>query len=413
MAAGTGFTDRLLRSLQPRKKRYDVTDMRRTGLQLRVYPSGKKSFQYRYHFGGQARRLTIGPYPQLTLAEAAMAHGEAERMLARGIDPGREKAAQQAAERNEGTVAELAEEFLSRYVERHRKRPSPVRKMLESNVLPYWGKRKAKDITARDFALLSDRIVDRGSPIMANRVASTVSQMFKFGVVRGLLPSSPCVALYRPGGKETPRERRLTEDEIRQFWERLDTAEMAPASRVGLRLLLATGQRRGELAGAKWSDFDTEARIWRIPAANSKNGKAHEVPLSDLALSLLENLCVLTGQSEWLFPSPTRVGQSIVDRSLSRAVRNNEDHFGLAHFTPHDLRRTCASMMSMLGVPRLHVGKVLNHTDDSITAVYDRHDYAHEKRAALTRWADYLDDILAGKVQKLVPLHRAPAVAHA
>jgi hypothetical protein len=151
MAVPRGFTDAYLRHLKPRSERYDVTDPARTGLQLRVYPTGKKSFQYRYHFEGQARRLTIGPYPQLSLSEAHWTHTEAERLLARGIDPARQKATAEQEAHGAGTVAELAEEFLTRYLEVHRKRPDQARRMLEADVLPRWGSRKAKDNWIRQF----------------------------------------------------------------------------------------------------------------------------------------------------------------------------------------------------------------------------------------------------------------------
>jgi integrase len=392
-----------LRHLKPREKRYDVTDARRAGLQLRVFPSGEKSFQFRYTLNGLTRRLTLGPYPALTLAEAHFKHAEAERLLCLGKNPADLVLAANRAEREAGTVAELAEEFMRRHVKPNRKRPEQMQQMLNANVLPYWRNKKAKEITARDVVLLLDKIVDRGSKVMANRVASAVSQMFKFGVLRGIVSGSPCVALTRPGGRERDRERRLTESEVKTFWETLDTAEISPPIRA-LRLLLVTGQRRGELARAKWEDIDLNQNRWKIPADNSKNGRAHELPLSKLAAELFSELNQHANGSDWVLPSPTKDDEPILDRSISRAVRNNEKRFGIAHFTPHDLRRTAASMMSMLGVARLYVSKVLNHADEATTAIYDRHDYWKEKQAALDQLATYLRSILAGTSAKVVAL---------
>ena len=398
------FTDTYLRSLKPRAASYDVTDPGRRGLQVRVFPTGQKSFQLRYRLDGVTRRMTIGPYPAWSLAEAHFAHTEATKLLAKQIDPAAAKLSARDHPSHGGTVAALAEEFMQRYVLRERKRPEQVQQILDANVLPFWRQRQAKDITPRDVTLLLDKVVDRGKLTMANRVASVVAQMFKFGVQRGLLAASPCVALQRPGGKERPRERVLTEDELKTVWPLIDTAAMTPELRVATRLLLLTAQRRGELAHARWEDIDLDNAEWVIPAANAKNGKRHVVPLAPAAVTLFESLKARTGYSPWVLPSPRDESVPIIERSLSRAIRNNEAHFEVPHFTPHDLRRTAATMLSRLGTPRLVVTKVLNHTDDTITAVYDQHDYVDEKRLALHSWAEHLLDVVGGKSTAVVPI---------
>jgi integrase len=402
--AGRTFTDTFLRHLRPQAKRYDVTDPGRRGFQVRVFPSGQKSFQFRYHHHGITRRLTLGPYPAVALAEAHFAHAEAVKLLSLGRDPFTIRLSAREQDTSAGTVGELAEEFVQRYVLRQHKHPEQVQQMLDANVLLHWRRRRAQDITPRDVTLLLDRIVDRGSPIMANRVAATVSQMFKFGVQRGLLNASPCVALQRPGGREKSRERILTEDEVLTVWQRLDEANMTVATKTAMRLLLVTAQRRGELARAQWADIDFTTALWTIPAEHAKNGRTHRVPLSSLALDLLNELKTRGTGTVWLFPSAKQNGSAMIEQSLSRAVRNNEEHFGIPHFTLHDFRRTAASMMTMLGIPRLHVSKVLNHADEGITAVYDRHDYLPEMRKALETWADYLAAIVSGRACKIVPI---------
>ena len=147
MAMRRAFTDTFLRHLKPRQERYDVTDPGRRGLQVRVYPSGQKSLQFRYHYNGVVRRLTFGPYPLVTLAEAHFAHAKAAKLLLHGQDPAGVKISARLAERAAGTVAELAEEFMQRYVLHERKRPEQVQQMLDTNVLPFWRHRRAKDIT--------------------------------------------------------------------------------------------------------------------------------------------------------------------------------------------------------------------------------------------------------------------------
>jgi integrase len=272
----------------------------------------------------------------------------------------------------------------------------------------------------RQLVALLDDMVDRGAPIAANRTYSLLIQLFDWAAAKDLVPASPMAGIERPGGEESPRERVLTADEIKAFWTNLEKTEveMAAPTRLALKLLLVTAQRRGEITQAKWSHFDLEAKLWTIPvellkSSHSRRSKPepHLVPLSPLAIELLQQLKALTGDGKYVLPAhgDTKKDRSYSERVLSRAVRENEEHFGVAHFTPHDLRRTAASFMTKLGVPRLHVEKVLNHSTGDIAEVYDRHDYLPEKRTALERWAVHLATIIAGKDSNVVPLPTAKA----
>jgi integrase len=216
---------------------------------------------------------------------------------------------------------------------------------------------------------------------------------------------SPIYGVPRPVREESQRDRTLTTEEIRTFWEKLEAAKMAEPTKLALRLLLVTGQRRGELTFAKWKHIDLKAQLWTIPVALLKSShtrrekpEPHAVPLSPLAVDLLRKLEELSGSSQYVLPRRADAKQtgSYSERVLSRAVRENEEHFGIERFTPHDLRRTAASFMAKLRIPRLHIAKVLNHSTGDITSVYDRHDYLPEKREALEKWAAHLGDIIAG-----------------
>jgi integrase len=217
--------------------------------------------------------------------------------------------------------------------------------------------------------LLLDKIVDRGAPVMANRVCALLAQMFGFGVERGMLDASPFISLPRPGGTEKSRNRKLDDRELRIFWRKLTSSSLSAEVRIALKLILVTAQRPGEVALAAREEFDLENRLWTIPPERSKNGKPHPVPLSDLALTLLYHLRRRFGETQYLIPSRcwrARNGAPITVRALSQGIRDREAHFGIPHFTPHDLRRTAASLMTAAGVPRLHVEKVLNHTIDDV-----------------------------------------------
>jgi integrase len=156
------------------------------------------------------------------------------------------------------------------------------------------------------------------------------------------------------------------------------------------------------------AEFDLEDSVWTIPAERSKNGQAHRVPLSPLALSLIAEAREHAGDSPWLFPSPRGEGP-IAPPAVNRAVYKSLPSIDLADLTPHDLRRTAASFMTSLGIFRLVVSKILNHVEQGITAVYDRYGYDAEKRHALEVWAAHLEEILSGKAaaSNVVSLARA------
>ena len=293
-------------------------------------------------------------------------------------------------------------------------------RMLSKDVNPHLGKRKAKDIKRRDIVLLIDEIVDRGSPITANRTLRIIKKMFSFAVKRGVLDASPCMEIDPPA-KENQRERVLTEEEIKMFWFGLDKAKMSDATKLVLRLLLITAQRKGEVSQAEWSEIDLRNMWWTIPKERSKNERIHRVPLSPMALDIFRQAKVRLGDSKWVFPSSK--GQPITPRSISRAIRNNSekkssdnrkhtppygDFFKIDHFTPHDLRRTATSMMTSAGISEFDVSKVLNHTVQSVTNKhYNHYSYDKEKQKALGIWERKLTTILTGKSSvKVIPLKR-------
>ncbi len=327
----SAFTDRYLSSLKPRSERYAVLDPSRKGLLLRVSPAGSKTFCFRYAREGVVRFLTIGTCPTTTLRMAYEAHAELIKQLNRGEEPSLKKnesvPGQLATRRDQGpTVGDLAEEFLKRYVYRERKRPEDAARTIEHDILRHWRHRPARLITRREGVLLLDKVVDRGAPVMANRVAALLVQMFSFAVARGILDATPFTSMPRPGGTEKSRKRRLTETEVCQFWRRLTRARLSFEVRTALKLILVTAQRPGEVALAAWSEFDLERRLWTIPAERSKNGEPHEVPLNDLAMTLLRRLIRRYGRGQFILPSRcwrARGSVPLTVRALSQGLREN------------------------------------------------------------------------------------------
>ena len=287
------------------------------------------------------------------------------------------------------------DEYLEKWARPRKRSAAEDERILRKDVLPAWGRRKARDIGRRDVVLLLDGIVERGAPIQANRTLGVIRRMFNFAISRDMLDTTP-VVMVKPPSKENQRDRVLTFAEIRIFWHGLTKARMSEAVRLALKFQLATAQRKGEIVNAEWAEFDFEEGTWTIPGERSKNQRTHRVPLSALSLSLLEEVRELSGESPRLFPSP-RGGGSISATAVNHALRLSLPMIGLEDVVPHDLRRSAASAMTSLGIPRLVVAKLLNHIEGSVTAIYDRHSYDDEKRHALDAWGAHLEAIVTAR----------------
>ncbi len=382
------FTARWIDTVNPPEKgQVDYFDDRTTGLGLRISSAGRKSWFVMYRHAGRLRRYTIGTYPALALTHARDKAKELMHESAMGNDPATDKQVNRGAP----TFGEVATQYIELYAMANKKSWQEDQRILDYDLLPKWKNVKAHEIKRRDIISLLDTIVQR-APIQANRTLALLRKMYNWAISRDLVETSPCTAVKMPA-KENQKDRMLSEDEIIIFWDGLTTASMSELTRLCLKFQLVTAQRKGEIIIAEWAEFDFKNGWWTIPSEKAKNELSHRVPLSALALQLLEQIKVLSGNSRWLFPS--RQGDKpLLDTSIDHALHKNEAKFGIPPFTPHDLRRTAASHMTGMGVPRLTVSKILNHRESGITAVYDRHSYDQEKRRALDLWADKLSKIL-------------------
>lgn len=348
--------------------------------------------------------MTIGPYPKLTLSEARTRAAKSKEEVSKGNDPGISWVEGKQSERKAPTLSGLVDEYLDKWAKPRKKTWREDMRILHKDIIPVWGRKKAKDIKKRDVVLLLDGIVDRGSPITANKTFEIIRKMFDFAVSRSILEFSPCGGIEKPAEAKA-RDRILEEEEIKKFWSNMEKAKISKGTRLALKLLLVTGQRRGETVAAEWKELDLKKQIWTIPGEKTKNGKPHKVPLSPLAKEILSEARKLSKDTPWVFPGLLGNGP-LNPRSVSQAIIKNRPEFGIDHFTTHDLRRTAATLMTGLGIPRLTVSKVLNHSEGGATKIYDRHTYDGEKRQALETWARKLESILTGKTAKIVNLQR-------
>lgn len=391
------FTDRFIKGLKSKtdKKFTDFREKSGNGFGITVFPSGEKSFIFLYHFGGRKRRMTLGKYPYCTLKQAKNLHHEALKMIANGQDPALEKQKQKIEARDSSTIEGLIEEYLEIWAKPRKRSWEEDKRMLEKDILPTWGKRKAKDITRRDVIQLLDKIKERGAPIIANRTFACLRRMFNFAIERDIVQHTPCIQVKAPS-KENRRDRCLSLDEIKFFWNELQNAPMSEATQLALKFQLVTAQRKGEVISAEWNEVDVLNKVWIIPAEKAKNGITHRVPLSKIALDLLDEIKKASTSNKWLFPSERR-STHIRGQSIDRAIRRSlETIFSdMEAFCPHDLRRSAATHMASLRISGETLSRVLNHARKGVTELhYIKHTYDDEKRFALDAWSQKLKEII-------------------
>jgi len=314
-----------------------------------------------------------------------VAVGEIRKKVENKINPAIAKQQERAEHINAPTVAEFAEEYLSKWARPKKKSAKGDERILEKDVIPVWGNRKLKEITRREVISLIDGVAERG-PIMANRTLALIRKMFNFALNRDVIEFSPCQNITPPG-KENKKERFLSDDEIQVLWPQM-TENLTDQTNRAIKTILATGQRPGEVASMHWNELD--GNWWTIPADKTKNGKEHRVFLNTIALELIGE----PQKNGFVFPSRIKPSQPINQNAFGHALRAKMDNFeGVEYFSAHDLRRTAATHMAKLG-HGANVGKVLNHTNQSITAIYDRYSYDKEKQAALSEWGRKLEGLI-------------------
>jgi integrase len=376
------------------------------GFGLRVTDRGAKSWVVMFRLGGRKmpkRRLTLGSYPKLSLAEARERAREALSQVARGCDPIVENKQKQDVAMFESVAAE--------FIERHAKPKNRGWKHQENEIkhdlLPHWRHRNIASISRSDVLYVLDLVSDRASPVKANRTLALIRKLFNWCLERGILNVSPA-ATVRPPGKEVSRDRVLSDYEIRHVWAACDDLGY-PFGPV-FQLLLATGQRRDEIGFLRWQDIDEDAAVWTVPKEISKNKTANEVPLSRLAMQIIGDLPRYK-DCELVFPAANRSGKPIsgyskAKRRLDAAIaefRTQNEKLAMPPWWLHDLRRTAASSMARLGVAPHVIERVLNHKSGSqagVAGIYNRYGYLKEKREALELWAQHLAKLVGAQTAR-------------
>lgn len=399
------------------------------GFGLRIRPSGRKVYlvEYRPDGGGRKapkRRYTIGQHGSPWVPEKA--RKEAIRILGlaqSGQDPAKERS---EARRREGeTVSELLGVFIEKYAKRKQRSWQESERVFNREVKPAFGSKRVEDITRQDVLRLINKKADN-APIMANRTLAYVRRFFNWCVEQGYIADSPCKGIKAPG-EAKERDRALSDAELAEVWRAVESVG-APWRDI-VKLLILTAQRRAEVVELRWDELNLQEKVWSLPAERAKNKRAHEVPLSDTAVAVLESIprMMVADDNGKLVESPfvftttgttavsglSRAKSAIDDAILAARREDDPEASALPHWTYHDLRRTAVTGMARLGIAPHVADAILNHKEGAIrgvAAVYNRHAYIPERRRALEAWEGHVLGLLDGASEagsNVVSLHEA------
>ncbi|QPQ55422.1 tyrosine-type recombinase/integrase [Allosphingosinicella flava] len=376
------LTNKTLEALKPNAKRYEVHDLLCPGMSVRVSAQGQKVFSVKFRYGLNQKRMKLGVYPRITLATAREKAMDILRQVDEGIDPTKRRRTPNMK------VEAVCGEFIRLHAQARNKSWREAERILVREFVGTFGQRDIREIKRFDVLEIMDAAVARGSTYQANRILSNIRKLFNWCVERGIVEISPINGLKAPT-KEESRDRVLEDDEIVRLL-RACRNDVYPF-RQFVPILLATAQRRGELAEMRWSEVDLTAKQWVIPADRSKNGKPHVVPLSPYALDVLNEVPRFL-DCDYVFTTTRNSPVSGFSKMLRRLSEGSQT----SDWRLHDLRRTAASGMARAGVAPHVVEKVLNHisgTISGVAAVYNRYAYDAEKREALDDWGRVLEQL--------------------
>lgn len=364
------LTEPMIDALNPKAKRYVIMDSVAAGLGVRVSTTGRKTFVMVARFN--STNPTTRSLGKITLEQARDKAREWHKQLSRGIDPKRPHASSFGA---------VAEKFFDHI--KHQRRAHDAERIVRRELRSWWEK-PVSSITRRDVIDAIDAVKDRGTHCTAHQLLAHMRRVFNYAIGRDILEHSPCDRLRASSliGERVVRQRVLNDDELRALWR--------ASQRIGhpyghlWQLLVITGQRRSEVAHARWTEFDLDKRLWTIPSERFKSNATHIVPLTQTALDVIAQL---PRDSDYLFGHIN--GFSKAKRRLDREMGNP------APFVIHDLRRTVRTRLSSLRVPYEIAEMVIGHGKKGLARVYDQHHYLPEMREALEQWATCLQSIVA------------------
>ena len=384
------LTNRAIARVKWRQHRFIVND--RDGLRLAFYPAGRRTWQLRTVILGRPALLTVGYWPELSLRAARERAALLEAAIERGEDP---RVAADSGERV--TVAAFARRWLREVVSKARKNPEPIEKRLARHILPRLGQQTLARVTMADVRGLVFAERDAGRAASAVAIRDILWRIFDYARICGLVTGNPAEALERKFiARLRSRTRSLSTAELKQFYQGLRSERLGARAAIALELLLLTLARKSELLQAQWKHIDLAAGTWEVPAESSKSGQAHVVYLSGRAVALLS--CLLDSAraaDHYVLTARNSGTQPMAPNLLNKAIERV--NWGMPHFTPHDLRRTASTHLNEKGYSADWIEKALNHAvRGGVRGVYNRAQYAPERKRMLEEWAEWLEGLKDG-----------------
>ena len=391
-------TDREIQNLKTQEKRYSVKDKLNNGLFIEVKESGVKSWHYRYTFNGKQERLVIGRYPDLSLKDARQVRDESASMVAKGISPKQEKENKKTGKSEVLLFKTYGERYLADVIAQDRKNTYNMALYLNNDIYPFIGDIPLNLISTDDVRRVIWRKKEQGYDASANQVRGLLKRMFDYAVTLGMVTFNPVLAIpTRHVFKSKSRDRYLSTTEIKEFYTALLNSRIYRPRKLGILLSLLTLLRKSELLKAKWEHINFESSIWLIPEtkADSKTGNSREmvVYMSDQMIEILKELKTIAGDEPYIFVG-RKTGTHISHNAFNESQKNALKLTSLADFTIHDLRRTASTHLNEQGFNRDAIEKCLNHSAFGVRAIYNKAEYAEERKKMLQKWSNYIFSVI-------------------
>ncbi len=406
-----GLTDAAVRKAKPRGAAYNLYDTK--GLYVTVSPSGAKWWRMKYRYASRERRIGLGAYPEVSLADARAKCENARAVIREGRDPGVERRAERRRLATDAarTFGHVADAWLADGRPALAESSYAKNRWLIEQVRDELGSRAIGEINAPDVLAALDKIKARGRYETARRARQCVGQVFSYAIERHLAIRNPVADLARKASPVRPRPRSAITrpDEVGKLLRALDSFVGYPTTHAALRLAPLVFVRPGELRHAEWAEFDLENAEWRIPAQKMKMREEHLVPLAPQALSILRDLMPLTERSRYCFPSIRTHDRPMSENTINAALRGLG--FDKDTMTGHGFRAMASTLLNELGWPPDVIERQLAHAErNKVRAVYNRAKYLAERREMMKAWANYLEELKSG-VECVAATSRPPQVS--
>lgn len=377
---------------------------------MQVTATGKY-WRLKYRFARKEKLLALGVYPDVSLAAAREGRDAARRLLAAGQDPSDVRKANkaQAALDGENTFEVMAKQWMEHQAGRWTDDTRlAIKASLENHVYPTLGKRPIANLVTRDVIVVVKAVEASGARDMAGRVLQRIKSVFRYAVTHQKIKQNPMIDLIQSEILKPHRVRHrqaLALEEIPVFLQRLEEYRGAPSTRYALKFLVLTATRNGETRGARWSEIDLKAGLWRVPKERMKMERDHVIPLSTQAIAVLNAMQPLSGDRDLIFPSPYYPSQSLSENTLNGALIR----MGFGESTPHGFRTLFSTIANEDEHNPDAVERALSHVErNQVRGAYDRGIRLKQRVKLMQWWADYLDAAAAEPALAVELIQSAP-----